>query len=94
MRSQARRGCTPQSCAFRDHFSELRALGVAGVFGLSTQSPAYRAEMAERLHLPFPILSDADLALTRKACLPTFETSGMVLPKRLTMVIDDGPKVL
>ena len=57
------RGCTPQSCGFRDHFAELKALGVAQVFGLSTQDTDYQREAAERLHLPFPILSDADLNL-------------------------------
>ncbi len=84
------RGCTPQSCAFRDHFSELQALGVKRVFGLSTQDTAYQREAALRLHLPFPLLSDADLELTRAARLPTFQTSGMTLLKRLTLVIDDG----
>jgi peroxiredoxin len=84
------RGCTPQSCAFRDHFAELRNLGVAHVFGLSTQDNAYQREVAERLHLPFPLLSDEGLAFTKAAGLPTFETSGMVLLKRLTMVVDDG----
>jgi peroxiredoxin len=84
------RGCTPQSCSFRDHFAELKALGIHHLFGLSTQDPAYQREAAERLHLPFPILSDGDLKLTRAMHLPTFETSGMTLLKRFTMVIDDG----
>ena len=84
------RGCTPQSCAFRDHFSELQSLGVAHLFGLSTQDAAYQREAAERLHLPFPILSDSDLRLTRALRLPTFDTSGMTLLKRLALVIDDG----
>jgi peroxiredoxin len=84
------RGCTPQSCAFRDHFAELRGLGVAHLFGLSTQDSAYQREAAERLHLPFPLLSDERLAFTEAAGLPTFETSGMVLLKRLTMIVDDG----
>ncbi|MDB5601668.1 MAG: bcp 1 [Xanthobacteraceae bacterium] len=70
------RGCTPQSCAFRDHFGELRDLGVAQVYGLSTQDNAYQREVAERLHLPFAILSDADLALTRALNLPTFSVDG------------------
>jgi peroxiredoxin len=70
------RGCTPQSCAFRDHFGELRELGVAQVFGLSTQDNAYQREVAERLHLPFAILSGADLALTRALSLPTFAVDG------------------
>ena len=59
------RGCTPQSCSFRDHFAELKALGVAHVFGLSTQDTDYQREAAERLHLPFPLLSDAELKFTR-----------------------------
>lgn len=84
------RGCTPQSCAFRDHFAELQALGVSRVFGLSTQDNSYQREVAERLHLPFPILSDDRLKLTQALCLPTFETSGMTLLKRLALVIRDG----
>jgi peroxiredoxin len=84
------RGCTPQSCAFRDHFVELEARGVAHVFGLSTQDTAYQREVAERLHLPFPLLSDATLDFARALRLPTFTTSGMTLLKRLTMVIDGG----
>jgi peroxiredoxin len=84
------RGCTPQSCGFRDHFAELRELGVAWVLGLSTQDTGYQREAAERLHLPFPILSDAELNLTRALDLPTFTTSGMTLLKRMALVIDDG----
>jgi peroxiredoxin len=84
------RGCTPQSCGFRDHFAELKALGVASVYGLSTQDTSYQREAAERLHLPFPILSDANLKLTRALDLPTFSTSGMTLLKRMALVIDDG----
>jgi len=84
------RGCSPQSCAFRDHFAELQRLGVAQLFGLSTQDTAYQAEAAARLHLPFPLLSDAGLALTRALRLPTFEVDGMTLLKRLTLVIDGG----
>ncbi len=84
------RGCTPQSCGFRDHFAELKALGIAGVYGLSTQDTGYQREAVERLHLPFPILSDADLKLARAIDLPTFSTSGMTLFKRMALVIDDG----
>jgi peroxiredoxin len=84
------RGCTPQSCSFRDHFAELKALGIDHVFGLSTQDPDYQREAAERLHLPFAILSDEHLRLTRAMRLPTFETSGMTLLKRFTLVIDGG----
>jgi peroxiredoxin len=84
------RGCTPQSCGFRDHFAELQQQGVDRVFGLSTQDTDYQREVAERLHLPFAILSDAAFELTNALRLPTFETSGMTLLKRLTMVIDNG----
>src|SRR5262245_47978533 len=66
------RGCTPQSCAFRDHHAELRVLG-AGVFGLSTQDTAWQREAVERLHLPFPLLSDATLAFATAIRLPVFE---------------------
>jgi peroxiredoxin len=83
------RGCTPQSCSFRDHFAEMKGLGIDHLFGLSTQDPDYQREAAERLHLPFAILSDAHLKLTRALNLPTFETSGMTLLKRCTLVIDD-----
>ncbi len=84
------RGCTPQSCGFRDHFAELRRLGVAALYGLSTQDTAYQLELAERLHLPFPILSDDALKLTRALNLPTFSVDGMTLIKRMAWVIDDG----
>ena len=84
------RGCTPQSCSFRDHFAELKALGINHLFGLSTQDTAYQREAADRLHLPFPILSDEHFRLTAALRLPTFETSGMTLLKRLTLVINDG----
>jgi peroxiredoxin len=84
------RGCTPQSCAFRDHHAELKTLGVDHLFGLSTQDTDYQREMAERLHLPFPVLSDVDGKLTGALRLPTFTVAGMVLLKRLTLVIRDG----
>ena len=84
------RGCSPQSCSFRDLFAELQSLGVSRLFGLSTQETAYQREAAERLHLPFPILSDSHLKLTEALKLPIFETSGMILLKRLTLVIHDG----
>jgi peroxiredoxin len=84
------RGCTPQSCSFRDHFGELKRLGVAQLYGLSTQDTAYQREAATRLHLPFAILSDEKLAFTKALNLPTFTTSGMTLLKRMALVIDDG----
>jgi peroxiredoxin len=76
------RGCTPQSCSFRDHFDELRGLGVRQL--------DYQREAVERLHLPFAILSDAGFALQRALRLPTFEVDGMVLLKRMALVIDNG----
>jgi peroxiredoxin len=83
------RGCTPEACAFRDHSAELAALG-ATVAGLSTQDTGYQAEAAARLHLPFPLLSDAGLRLTEALRLPTFEIAGLTLTKRLTLVVRDG----
>jgi peroxiredoxin len=83
------RGCTPQSCSFRDHHAELRELG-ARVFGLSTQSTGYQREAVVRLHLPFELLSDEDLAFAGALSLPTFEADGMILIKRLTLVLEDG----
>lgn len=84
------RGCTPQACAFRDHHAELLASGAAHVFGLSTQGTAYQREAAIRLHLPFPLLSDAHLALTSALRLPTQLVDGMTLTRRLAMVVDAG----
>ena len=84
------RGCTPQTCSFRDLFSDLKAAGAQHVFGLSTQDNAYQSEMAERLHLPFPVLSDDGLELTRAVNLPTMEVAGLTLIKRLALIVDDG----
>ena len=83
------RGCTPESCGFRDHHAELAEVGVA-VYGLSTQSSAYQHELAERLSLPFPLLCDERLELTAALRLPTFEVAGERLLKRLTLLIADG----
>jgi peroxiredoxin len=83
------RGCTPQSCAFRDHFSELQRLNTL-VFGLSTQSTEYQQEMARRLHLPFDILSDAEYAFTKALRLPTFEIESKILLKRLTLILSEA----
>lgn len=83
------RGCTPEACGFRDAHMRFAALGVR-VLALSTQPSDYQREMAARLHLPFPVLSDERLELTRALELPTFETSGWTLLRRLTLVIDDG----
>jgi peroxiredoxin len=84
------RGCTPQTCAFRDLFAELKAAGAQHVFGLSTQDNVYQTEMASRLHLPFPVLSDEKLALTQALNLPTMQVAGLTLIKRLALVVDDG----
>jgi peroxiredoxin len=83
------RGCTPQSCAFRDHYQELRALR-ADVYGLSAQTTDYQREAAERLHLPFALLSDVDLSFARALRLPTFDFDGVTLIKRLTFIVLDG----
>jgi len=84
------RGCTPQTCSFRDLFAELKAAGANHVFGLSTQDNVYQTEMASRLHLPFPVLSDEKLALSRALKLPTMEVAGLTLIKRLALIVDDG----
>lgn len=84
------RGCTPQSCSFRDHFADLKNAGVTQLFGLSTQDTAYQKEVVERLHLPFLVLSDEKLEFARTLDLPTFKVDGMELIKRMTLVIDDG----
>lgn len=83
------RGCTPQSCSFRDHKAELESLG-AKIFGLSTQDSEYQQEAVQRLHLPFELLSDCNFALTEALRLPTFTADGMRLIKRVTLVLQDG----
>lgn len=83
------RGCTPQACDFRDHHADLAAAG-ARVLGLSTQDTAYQREAVDRLHLPFALLSDDGLALSRALRLPTLEVAGQVLLRRLTMVVTDA----
>jgi peroxiredoxin (alkyl hydroperoxide reductase subunit C) len=84
------RGCTPQTCSFRDLFAELRSAGASHVFGLSTQDAAYQREMAERLHLPFAVLSDEKRELTQALRLPTMLVAGMTLIKRLALIVDDA----
>ena len=83
------RGCTPQSCGFRDHYAELQALNV-GVLGLSTQTTDYQREARDRLHLPFELLSDSTLRLKTELRLPTFSVGGRELFKRLTLIARDG----
>ena len=83
------RGCTPQSCSFRDHYQELQALG-AEVIGLSVQTTEYQKEMADRLHLPFPVISDVHYQFQRALNMPTFVTAGMTLLKRVTLIANNG----
>jgi peroxiredoxin len=83
------RGCTPQSCSFRDHYRELEALKVQ-VFGLSTQTTDYQREAAERLHLPFELLSDHSFAFAEALRLPMFEVGDMRLIKRVTLIAKNG----
>lgn len=83
------RGCTPQSCNFRDHYTQLKALG-SGVFGISAQETEYQREARDRLHLPFQLLSDSSLRLKSALRLPTFRVHGLELYKRLTFIIETG----
>jgi len=83
------RGCTPQSCSFRDHYQDLQALG-AEVIGLSVQTTEYQKEMADRLHLPFPVVSDVDYQFQKALNMPTFIAGGMTLLKRVTLIVNNG----
>lgn len=83
------RGCTPQSCSFRDNHQIFTTYKV-NVYGISTQSTSYQREMIERLHLPFDILSDEKLELTNKLNLPTFVINDMILIKRITFICRDN----
>ena len=83
------RGCTPQTCGFRDHHRELSDLG-ATVFGLSTQTTEYQLEMANRLRLPFEVLSDSECKFCDAVRLPTFQVEGVRLVKRLTLIVRRG----
>lgn len=84
------RGCTPESCGFRDHHADLLAAGATAVFGLSSQDTGYQREVVDRLHLPFALLSDPRLTLANELGLPVFDVAGMTLYKRLTVVIAEG----
>lgn len=83
------RGCTPQSCAFRDSAGELAALG-ASVFGLSAQPLSEQREFAEREHLPYPLLNDSEFRLACELGLPTFEANGVRYYRRLTFIARAG----
>ena len=82
-------GCTPQACSFRDRYADLRNLD-ATIYGVSTQTTDYQKEMAERLGLPYPVLSDAELTFANALRLPTFDAAGMTLLKRLTLMVQGG----
>lgn len=88
------RGCTPQSCSFRDHMAELTKAGADHVFGVSTQSTDYQTEAAHRLKLPFALLSDANLKLSQSMNLPRFEAEitgeNPILLKRLALIAKNG----
>jgi peroxiredoxin len=84
------RGCTPQCRGFRDQYRALTGAGVSHLFGLSTQDTDYQKEAAERLELPYPLLSDRELSLVQALKLPTFQFDSMTLIKRMTLIIDDG----
>jgi len=83
------RGCTPQSCSFRDHYQELQELG-AEVLALSVQSTEYQKEMVDRLHLPFQVVSDVNYQFQKVLNLPTFVAAGMKLLKRVTLIANNG----
>lgn len=83
------RGCTPQSCSFRDHYSELQGLG-SEVYGLSTQTTEYQKEAKIRLQLPFELVSDNTLKFINALNLPTFEVEGVQLSKRVTLIARNG----
>eukprot|EP00042_Codosiga_hollandica_P042935 m.400920 g.400920 ORF g.400920 m.400920 type:complete len:211 (+) comp56439_c0_seq64:42-674(+) len=83
------RGCTPQSCSYRDRFSEFQK-HKATVFGVSTQSTEYQQELVSRMHLPFAVLSDENFQLTSALKLPTFEAAGLTLIKRMSLIVHDG----
>jgi peroxiredoxin len=83
------RGCTPQSCAYRDSLARFERLG-ASVAGISAQDAAEQRQFADREHIPFPLFSDGDLRLKAELCLPTFEADGMTLYRRLTLVAEAG----
>jgi len=84
------RGCTPQACAFRDHFGEISATGMSHLFGISTQDTDYQREAVDRLHLPYQLLSDASLNLSTALRMPTFVVNGVTLLKRLTLIVADA----
>lgn len=83
------RGCTPQTCRYRDSYEQFLTLGVR-LFGLSSQESSYQQEMVSRLHLPFLVLSDAELKFARALSLPTVTIDGMTVIKRISLVIEES----
>jgi peroxiredoxin len=84
------RGCTPQSCGFRDHAAELAELGAPNLAGLSSQTLERQVEFAGRSHIPYPVIADPELRLRELLRLPTFEVEGQTLYKRLALVAVGG----
>ena len=84
------RGCTPQSCSFRDNFHELKKLNISNIFGLSTQTSEYQREMVQRLKLPYEVLSDEKLEFAKQLNLPIFEVGEMRLIKRITLILNNN----
>jgi len=84
------RGCTPQNCSFRDEYANFAPAGVKQIFGVSTQSSSYQQEAAERLRLPYSLVSDEKLAFAHALNLPTFDFEGEILIKRMTLIVDEG----
>lgn len=82
------KGCTAEACSFRDHIAELKQAGAEKVAGLSVQSAGFQQEASERLHLPYPLLSDEDRRFAEALQLPTFEVSDYELLQRMTLILD------
>ncbi|MHB8453580.1 MAG: peroxiredoxin [Acidiferrobacterales bacterium] len=83
------RGCTPQTCAFRNIHAELKQLGVE-VFGISAQRLEDQQKAHARLRLSFELLNDRQLALARALKLPTFEYTDTLLIRLLTIIAERG----
>lgn len=84
------RGCTPQACSFRDNLPQLTSYGVSQIYGISTQPSLYQAEVHERLHLPYDLLSDEQLTFQRGLDLPTFEWEGKKVLRRSMLAVENG----
>ena len=81
------RGCTSQTCSFRDHYDDLIKLNAIPI-GMSTQTVNDLKEMTKRLNVPYDVLSDASLEFTNKMRLPTFRVKDSIYIKRLTIIIE------